>query len=255
MKKLFSAALAVMMILALAACSHSVPPNYVHSVEDMNGKTVGVLNVSESAGYMDRFAGSVTVRRYETVKSMTAGLESGEVDCVLADAGTARRMTRQSGSVTRLDEPYADCDYRLAVSVDNKEMLDKLNSALRRAESSGAMDWARENYASDDKTLHVTDPDKDTVTVGVEPGFYPYAFYDENGVLSGIEIDTAYAVCDELGLEPEFLTAEPDMLLYLAESGKCAFAIGRLARDTGNQAVAYTSGYTHSTQYVVVRKG
>ncbi len=255
MKKLFSAALAVFMIAALAACSRNVPPNYVHSVGDMEGKTVGVLNMSESAGYMDRFIGQATVRRYETVKSMTAGLESGEVDCVLADAGTSRRMTRQSGSVTRLEEPYADCDYRLAVSIDNKEMLERLNSALQRAESSGAMDWARENYASENRTVHVADPDKETVTVGVEPGFYPYAYYDEDGVLSGIEIDTAYAVCDELGLEPEFLIAEPDMLLYLAESGKCAFAIGRLARDPENEAVAYTSAYTHSTQYVVVRKG
>lgn len=255
MKKLISAMMAVSMMIALSACSGNVPANYVHNVADMDGKTVGVLAVSDSAGYMDRFAGRVNVRQYETVKSLTAALEGGEVDCVLADAGTYRRMTGQSRSVTRLEEPYADCDYRLAVSIENKEMLKRLEAALKAADDRGALDWARENYKDPEKTVHVPDPEREKVTVGVEPGFYPYAYYDGDGVLSGIEIDVAYAVCDELGLEPEFLIAQRDMLLYMAESGKCAFAIGRLAKDPDSQAVSYTGAYIHSTQLVVVRKG
>ena len=169
MKKLISAMMAVSMMIALSACSGNVPANYVHNVADMDGKTVGVLAVSDSAGYMDRFAGRVNVRQYETVKSLTAALEGGEVDCVLADAGTYRRMTGQSRSVTRLEEPYADCDYRLAVSIENKEMLRRLEAALKAAEDRGALDWARENYKDPEKTVHVPDPEREKVTVVPEP--------------------------------------------------------------------------------------
>ena len=154
-----------------------------------------------------------------------------------------------------IDDKFVDCDYRLAVSVENTELLDNLNSAIRALNASGELDSIVKSWLDGGgEEEHESGTDRTRITVAIDPTFYPYAFIGEDGEPAGIEIDLVWAVCGQLGLEPEFVTAQPGMLLYMAESGKTAFAVGRLMLDPDNDAVGYSAPYMHSTQLIVVRK-
>ena len=46
--------------------------------------------------------------------------------------------------------------------------------------------------------------EKGTLTIGVRSSFPPMTFSDENGALTGMDIELAKAVCETLNIEPEF---------------------------------------------------
>ena len=89
--------------------------------------------------------------------------------------------------------------------------------------------------------------------MAVVPDFYPLTYLDEDGELRGIEIELVRELCADLGLAPRFMTVDADMLLYMAGSGKCAFAIGRLTAGEG-EGLLYTANYLDATQYIIVKK-
>lgn len=255
MKCFVSTALAVIMILALAACGGGGPENQVFERADLNGKAVGVLEGSSSPGYAQRYEGELSVTTFSGAEAMAAALKSGAIDCAIADAGTFDDMRGYSSALKKLDEPYVDAFYTLAVSADNRLMLENLNAAIGTLKGSGELDRIADAWKLGLSALQpAEDSGARTITVAVCADFYPFAFYGENGELTGLEIDIVGALCAQLGLTAEFIPVEADMLLYMAESGKTSFAVGRIEADPENAGLAYTESYLHSTQFIVVRK-
>lgn len=251
MKKILSAALAVFMICALTAC-HRGPANQVHSAADLAGKVVGVLDGSLSEAYMTAY-GRAEIRTYPNPRSLAADLRSGAVDCALVSSEDAGSVARSG--LTTLSEPFADDDYAIPVSIENRLMIENLENAMIFLRASGQLGAIIDRWESGRGTGDYTaDNDYEQITVAISADVYPYAFYDENGNLAGIEVDVVRALAHRLELEPVFNVVAPDILLYMAESGKTVFAIGRIAADPNNRAVAFTSSYLHSTQLIVVRK-
>lgn len=255
MRKLFSTALTIFILLSVSACNAGVPDNHVFTRADLSGKSVGVLDGTASPGYARLYEGEMSVNTFETPEAMAAELKSGGIDCAIADEDTYDAMRDYTSAVTKLDETYVDARYVLAVSAENRLMLENLNAALGRLRQSGelgriASSWelgiGYENWAPPEGGR--------TITVAVTADFYPYAFYDENGELRGLEIDVVRALCTDLGLTPEFMAVEPDMLLYMAQSGKTSFSVGRITADPEKEGLSYTESYLHSTQLIVVRK-
>ena len=251
MRKTLSAALAVLWICSLCACNRG-PANQVYSAADMAGKTVGVLDGSLSQAYMTAF-GKAEIRTYEDPRSLANELRSGAIDCALVSSEDAGDVARSG--LTTLDEPYADDDYAIPISIENRLMIENLENAMIMLRASGQLASIIDRWESGRGTGEYTaDNDYEQITVAISADVYPYAFYDENGNLASIEVDVVRALAHRLELEPVFNVVAPDILLYMAESGKTVFAIGRIAADPTNQAVAFTSSYLHSTQLIVVRK-
>lgn len=253
MKRLAPAIIAVFIALTLAACGSG---GRVWDASDLQGRTVGVLGDSASESCVAQYGGSVTLRTFSDTRTMSAALKSGDIDCAVCDKAAQRSMTGIFSGLRTLDGTFVDDDYTLAVSVDNRQMLEKLNSALLSIRENGTLGRIVDGWLEDGAFELGGEDGRDLtdVTVAVEPGFYPYAFYSEDGELTGLEIDVVRAVCRQLGLRPVFLEVEPDMLIYVAESGKCSFAAGRIAPDPNNGALSYTDAYMHDTQYIVVKK-
>lgn len=250
MKKIFSAALAALIMISLAACSRG-GDSRIRDLDDLAGKTVGVLRGTSSEGYLRHFEYDVEVREYDDTDALKKALRNGQVDCAVAEEEKAGEMTGFLSGLETLEEPFTDSDYVIAVSAENRIMVENLNIALSGIDRSGELDRLTSG------TGGVITPAEDTgtaVTVAVDATFYPYAYYDGEGDLTGIEIDLVRAICKYLGLSPEFLPVETDMLLYMAESGKCSFAVGRITADPADEGLAFTSPYLHSTQLIVVRK-
>ncbi len=255
MRKLFSTALAVFILFSLSACNAGAPDNHVFTRADLAGASVGVLDGTASPGYARLFEGELYVGVYESAEALAAELKSGGIDCAIADEDTYDKMRDYTSAVTKLKEAYVDARYVLAVSAENRLMLENLNAALGRLRDSGELKRIEEAWKLGLESVEWTPPaDSRAVSVAVTAEFYPYAFLDDNGELRGLEIDVVRAVCADLGLEPEFMVVKPDMLLYMAQSGKTSFAVGRIEADPENEGLAYTESYCHSTQLIVVRK-
>ena len=249
MKKLFPAALAAILIFVLAACS----PEGIAGREDILDKTVGVLSGSVTAAVAARLDPDMELAAFDSPASLKDAVKKGRVDCAVVDESLEDEFTGFFSGCAVAEEPYTRLDYVIAVSADNTLMLEKLDSALADLKSSGRLGEIA-GMTRDETGPGLSDPvGGPTVTVAVEPDLFPFAYYGENGELCGIEIDLVRALCEELGLAVEFLPVGSDMLLYMAESGKCSFALGRLTPGEG-EGLAYTDSYLNSTQLIVVRK-
>ncbi len=255
MKKLITAALAALLTISLASC-RSDPENQIHDRDDLSGATVGVLEGSLSQAYLTAY-GEAVVRTYDDPRRLAADLRDGVIDCALVGSDDRDDVVRRG--LTTLSEPFADDDYAIPVSVENSLLIENLNEAMSYIRASGELGgiidrWESGEGSGEGSGGYTPNPETDTISVAICADLYPYAFYDEEGELAGLEVDVVRALCDQLNLEPVFSDVKPDILLYMAESGKTAFAIGRIASDPENRAVTFTSGYLHSTQLIVVRK-
>lgn len=243
MKKLFPAAIAAMLICALAACA---PSAGIRGREDILDKRVAVIGGSVAAGIVAHTDPELELVICDSAASLKDALKKGRADCAVADKAAAEELTGFLSGLETAREPYAAPQYAIAVSEDNRLMLERLNAALSDLKSSGRL---RELIGgASGKTAAGS-----TVTVAVEPDFYPLAYVDEAGELRGVEIELVRELCAALGLAPQFMTTDADMLLYMAESGKCAFAIGRLTAGEG-EGLLYTASYMDATQYIIVKK-
>ena len=250
MKKLFPAVLAAFLIVVLTACAGK---SDIAGPEDIKDKRVGVIVGSVSAAVASRLDPDMDLVLCDTAASLKEALKSGRADCAIADKSVVDELTGFLSSFQTTEDPYARVEYAIAVSADNTLMLEKLNATLNALKSSGRL---REitDAVRDMAGAEFSDGSGDSlVTVAVVPDLFPFAYYDENGSLAGIEIDLTRALCGELGLTAVFMPVESDMLLYMAQSGKCAFAIGRLTPGE-DEGLLYTASYIDSTQYIIIKK-
>lgn len=257
MKKIFFVVIAVLTIMMLSGCKEEIPGNTVYSASDMPGKTVGVLAGTASASYMEIYGGSMSIEQYDDVETMAAALKNGSLDCVIADVETFEEMERYSSQLERLEEYFIDRQYCFVVSEDNTVLLENLNTALQALKDQGTIQRITSGrFESDYIGTESTSADiaTETVTVAIDPKFVPYAFYDDEGRIVGMEAQVVRAVCRYLGLEPEFIVTDSSMLVYTASSGKVAFAVGRLTNNGEDPSVVYTEPYFNSQQVIVVRE-
>ena len=58
------------------------------------------------------------------------------------------------------------------------------------------------------------------IKVGVEGTYQPYTYHDEDGNLTGFDVDVAKAIAEKLGVEVDFTEADWDSLLAGIDSGR-----------------------------------
>ncbi|MBR5381247.1 MAG: transporter substrate-binding domain-containing protein [Oscillospiraceae bacterium] len=251
MKRLLSLWLALLLTLC-AGCAAKAPPNRVFGPEDVAGKAVGVLADSAAESYA-LLAGASCVQ-YTDWKTLAADLMSGELDCAVADEETASKILSGSKKTAALEEPLADETFCLVVALENPKLTEDLNGAIEALKADGSLKSALAAADTGEAAPEVSAPDGGgSLIVAVDPTFPPYCFTDENGELTGSDIWIARAVCARLGLTPSFLTAERGQFLSLVQSGRAAFAIGRIAEDE-EAAAAFSVPYTETRQVILVRK-
>ena len=133
MKKLLSIAAAVSMAaVMLTGCG--VPANTVHSIDDLNGKSIGVQLGTTGDTYADGIEGA-TVEKFAKGADAVQALKQGKVDAVIIDSEPAEVFVSKNDDIEILDEPFAKEEYAIAMKLDNTELQEKINGALAELEA------------------------------------------------------------------------------------------------------------------------
>ena len=73
-------------------------------------------------------------------------LKTGKVDCVIIDNQPAKAYVAANEGLVILDTQYAVEDYAIAVALENKELLDKINAALKELIDDGTVKTIVDKY-------------------------------------------------------------------------------------------------------------
>lgn len=124
--------------------------NDINSVEDLEGKIVGVQIGTTGANKANELKeqGIVKeVKTYNGVNEVFMELINGNVDAVINDLPVNEAyMAKNPGKIKMVGEVFEGEEYGFAVASGNKELLDKLNEGLEKVKSSGKFDELKMKY-------------------------------------------------------------------------------------------------------------
>lgn len=281
MKKLISAALAGVLALSLAACGSTTPASepasgstaasgssaasasteskqYIFSVDDLNGKSIGVQLGTTGDIYAQDIP-DATVEQFNKFNDAVLALKQGKVDAVIIDNEPGKKFVEQNPDITMLDEDFAVEDYAIALN-KGSEMTEQINEAIAAIKENGTLDAILDKYingvegAEGYVTPEGTEYPNGTLTMATEAYFPPYEYYEGDEIV-GIDAEFAKAICDYLGYELVIEDMAFDSIIPAITSGKADFgAAGMTVTEARLVNVDFTDSYCTGIQSVLVLK-
>lgn len=133
-----------------------VPENSpITSVDDLYAEgadyTVGVQLTTTGDTYFSRdIADGLTtcsISQFKVATDAILALTTGKVDCVIIDNEPAKKFVAQTEGIKILDTEYANEEYAICVSKDNKTGLrDSINTALAELKEEGKLQEIVDKY-------------------------------------------------------------------------------------------------------------
>jgi len=122
----------------------------IASPDDLTGKTIGVQLGTTGDIYVDDIE-DATAERFSKGFEAVQALLQGKVDAVVIDGEPAKVFVSQNEGLKLLDDPFTEEEYAIAISKDNEELLEKVNTALNELKEEGEFQKVIDKYiASDD---------------------------------------------------------------------------------------------------------
>lgn len=259
MKKFLSVLAAGVLSLSMLTACGSVPANEVHSVDDLEGKTIGVQLGTTGDIYAEDVK-DATVEKYNKGADAVQALKQGKIDAVIIDNEPAKVFVEKNDTLEILKDPFAVEDYAIAMAKDNTELQTKINDALKTLKENGTLDKIVKNWIGEDagkdpyKSPDDVKRDNGKLVMATNAEFPPYESI-KDGKVVGIDADMMQAVCDELGMELEIENIEFDSIIPEIQSGKADVgAAGMTVTPDREKNVLFSDSYATGTQVVIVRK-
>ena len=239
----------------------------IQTLDDLNGKTVGVqlgttgdLMMSEEVGKADglNLAG---VEQYSKAADAVQALLTNKIDAVCIDDQVAKNFVAANpDELTMLDTAFAEESYAIAVSKDNPDLTEALNGAIAELKEDGTLDAILDKYIAkvEGATGYVspegTEYPNGTLVMATNATFDPYE-YIENGEIVGIDAEFAKALCDKLGYDLEIEDMEFDSIIAAVVSGKADFGMaGMTVTPEREEQINFTDTYCTAAQNIIVLK-
>ena len=109
----------------------------VESLEDLEGKTVGVQQGTTGLELAKEELGGAEVRPFPEGPDAVNALKAGTVEGVVIDAPVAQNAVEKSGGVEIAEKVPTEETYGIAVAQGETELLDEINKALKEVEDDG----------------------------------------------------------------------------------------------------------------------
>ena len=252
---------------AASAAGSEASTQAIQTLEDLNGKTVGVqlgttgdLMMSEEGGNAEglNLAG---VEQYNKAADAVQALLTNKIDAVCIDDQVAKNFVAANpDTLTMLDTAYSEESYAIAVSKDNPDLTEALNGAIAELMEDGTLDAILNKYiAKEEGATGYVSPEgieypNGTLVMATNAAFDPYE-YIENGEIVGIDAEFAKALCDKLGYDLEIEDMEFDSIIAAVVSGKADFGMaGMTVTPERQEQIDFTDTYCTAAQNIIVLK-
>ena len=118
----------------------------IKTLDDIKGKTVGVQQGTTGDIYATDDFGDASVKRLENGAVAVQALKSDKVDCVIIDNEPAKAYVKANTGLKLLETPYANEDYAICFSKENKALQQAVNDALVELTADGSLKKIVDKY-------------------------------------------------------------------------------------------------------------
>lgn len=254
-----------MLMLSLTGCGSDVGASDVHSVDDLEGKKIGVqigtVGDTYASDYEGDEAGTV-VERYSKGNDAIQSLKNGKIDCVIIDEQPAKEFVKRNPELSILDEEFALEEYAIVIAKGNDSLEEDVNKALAELVADGTLDMIVEHYISEEEVeglAYISPKDLDyangELVMATNATFPPYEYYANNSIV-GIDAEMARAIADKLNKKLVIEDMEFDAIITAVQGGKADIgAAGMTVTEERLKNINFSDPYTTSKQVIIVRNG
>lgn len=170
--------------------------------------------------------------------------------------GVFASCSQKSNKVKVIDLPLSEEEYAFAVAQDNADFLKKVNDFLKKIKDNGTFDKICNNYFGDGEPLAIEsaklDTSKEQLVVATSTGFEPFEMVDQNGKYSGVDLEMAYYLAEELGQELVIQDMDFDSVVTSVQTGKSDIGMAGLSvTPARKKVVTFTDAYYNASQVVI----
>ncbi len=178
--------------------------------------------------------------------------------------GVLGALTACSGNagVKVIDIALSEEEYAFGIAKEDTELLTQVNDFMKKIKENGKFDEICNNYFGDGTPLTfksaTEDASKDQLVVATSTGFEPFEMVDANGNYSGIDLEIAYYLAEELGKELVIKDMDFDAVVNsvagIGGTSKCDIAMAGLTVTPARSAVVnFTDSYYNASQVLIVK--
>ena len=124
----------------------SLPKAATSSVDDLQGKKIGVQLATTGDIYCCDDFGTENVEEYNKGNDAVMALLAGKVDAVVIDNEPAKSFVAANEGLTILDSEYVTEEYAAALNKENTALLEAVNGALAELKADGTLDSIINKY-------------------------------------------------------------------------------------------------------------
>jgi len=157
-----------------------------------------------------------------------------------------------------IDIALSEEEYAFCVAQDNEELKTQVNAFLDEIQENGTFDDICNNYFGDGTPLKITsaelDTSKDQLVVATSTGFEPFEMVDATGKYSGIDLEIAYYLAEELGKELVIDDMDFEAVVNSVQTGHSDIGMAGLSVTPARaEVVDFTDSYYNASQVLVVK--
>lgn len=232
LKRAITLVLAFAFIFLLSSCgAEGQLENYrpITSIDDFDGRRIGCI-VGWEADYLLSDRDDLTLMRYDSLSDMVLALSYKQLDGIAVDEDNAKLVFNSVTGIKLYDEPIAYIGYTALTIKEEKNSefnswlaeFKKTDEYKEYEERNHAFDGA--NYVNMD--IEEVENPTETLVIGYVPLYYPCAFKDKNGYVTGLDLEIMRYFARDMGYGLEFIEiSESAIGEYLEKSD---FLIGGL---------------------------
>lgn len=242
-----------------ASTASSAASDKIQTVDDLKGKKIGVQLGTTG----DIYASDVKdakIERYNKGADAIMALKQGKIDCVIIDEQPAKVFVSKNDGLEIVPEEFTVEDYAAVIKKDNKELLNKVNTALAELKADGTLDKIISSYipaeGEEAGTYHYTQTvtEGENLVMATNAEFPPYE-YKEASEIVGIDVEIGRAVADKLGMVLKVEDMAFDSIISAVNSGKADIGLaGFTVTEDRKKQVNFSDSYTTSKQVIIIRK-
>ena len=259
-KKLIVCILVLSLAMALSACGGGGSASAIKSVDDLDGKRIGVQLGTTGDIYAEDIEGA-QIEQFKTGAEAVLALKQGKIDAVIIDDQPARVYASLNNDITVLDEPFTEEEYAICISKEKSDLRDKMNGAIAELKADGTLQGILDHYigqvegAEAYKTPPGTAYPNGQLVMATNAEFPPYEYFEDGDTIAGVDPDFARAICDRLGYELRIDHMDFDAIIVAVQSGKADFgAAGMTVTEERLTNIDFTDSYCMASQVVIIKK-
>lgn len=267
MKKLICLILSSILALGLlSGCNiaNDEPPEMGFLVADQfTGYRLGTVEELVSEEFLCEKIDSPIVVKYDSVEKGLEALRANKIYGLALPAIYADMELEKSYAFLKLALPFVDKQLR-AVSLSDSKFILPIDAALTSIRNDGTAEKIRRAYSpyADANDPYVRPTEFDTkkdrvITIGIcSDEAYPYNFRDENGALTGINVDVAHEIAKGISAELVIKEYSEDKLFEALEAGEVDLIMSQYALsedDKVNVKYTYSDTYCDASTHIIIR--